>query len=71
MSDEWEWMFFIIVVLLAAIFISLVVIFLYHHPFIAGVLVGLIAGIGGTIAYGRLRQWFRTHQIVEVPPPKQ
>jgi uncharacterized membrane protein len=71
MFDDWEWVLFALIALVVAVVISLIVIFLYHHPFIAGLLVGLIIGIGGNITYSRVRQWFRSHRIVEIEPPEK
>jgi hypothetical protein len=51
------------IIIVVVIFIILIALFLIHHPFIAGFLIGLVAGIGGTLIYSHVRNWFRTHQI--------
>jgi hypothetical protein len=73
MSEEGEipqWIIPAIIVVIAVIGIIIIVNFLIAYPFIAGLLIGLIAGIAGTIIYYRIRKWLKTHRIVEVEPPK-
>jgi len=73
MSEEGEipqWIIPVIIIVIAGIGIIIIANFLIAHPLITGVLIGLIAGIAGTIIYYRIRKWLKTHRIVEVEPPK-
>lgn len=73
MSEEGEgqeWIVPVIIFVIAVIGIIFTVNFLIAYPFIAGLLIGLIAGIAGTIIYYRIRKWLKTHRIVEVKPPE-
>jgi protein-S-isoprenylcysteine O-methyltransferase Ste14 len=68
MSNDWVVTILAIIGTVAAI--VLVAVFLTHHPFIAGFLIGLAVGIGGTLTYLSIRNHLRTHEWVEKPPPK-
>jgi hypothetical protein len=60
MFDEWEWLIVpLVVIVFAVVAIAVIVIWLTHHPLVAGVLIGLIAGISGTLGW----YWFRNHEI--------
>lgn len=66
-----EWVIPVIVMCVAIVLIFLIISFLITHPFIAGLLIGLVAGVGGTIIFYRARKYFKSHKIVEVEPPPE
>jgi hypothetical protein len=67
-----EWVVPAIVLALGALFIYLVVNYLVGHPFVSGVLVGLIAGTGVTIIAYRAGRWLKNRRFfVKVEPPEK
>ena len=73
MSEEWEskdWIFPVVMLIPAIIGIVLIVNLLRMYPFFAGLLIGLISGVIGTIIFYRVRKWFKTHRIVEMKMTK-
>ena len=63
MDDMPEWVIPVIFLVIAIIIIVLVVNFLIAHPMIAGIIIGLSAGIAGTVVVYGVRRWFKTHSI--------
>jgi preprotein translocase subunit SecF len=66
-----SWVLTVFILAIVVLAIVLIVIFLIEHSFIAGLLIGLVLGIGGTLIAPYVIRWFKAHRVVKVVPPEE